>query len=776
MAPTDVAPSFTHEATHTVFTSGAGVTAWDPIAETNQPDDWASAYCKATPKYGPNHTAWTTQPHAASVLTDHPWATDYFSAPWINAWGSLASSGGNPTAPHYNWTKYQTTVSGNGTFVIRLLADNCSWIYLDGNLVGVQGTNLAQNSYGLTLNGSHTLTFVIFDGGGSAGGKFILETTATPPPQLDSDGDGRPNTTDVEPFRSNNYYYVDWTAAAPAGGTAAGTITLGNGSTVSVSFAVTRPDGSQSSFYGAQTSGGGTNYWVAYDYEPYVSGYVLNPPPSTDILQLEGGNSSRYTVTFGEPVKDPIMLIHSLGNPGLTARYDFDRPFEILSDGRGHHWAGYNPLVRAGNVLSGKEGYGVIRFIGTFTTVSWTVPAKETWHGSTFAIRTTAAAETNSDFDGDGVDDSVDNCSVVANPNQADADGDGVGDACDAVDDRTQDSDNDGLTDAQEREAGTDRLNPDTDGDGVNDRLDQCPLDPTCTVLDNSAPSITPVVVGNLSAGWYTSDVTVSWTVTDPESKVTSTTGCGVSTVTSDTDGVTLTCSATSAGGSASQSVTVKRDATAPAVAPVVSGTLGNNGWYTSNVSVSWDVSEPTSPLTTAGCTTTDVVNDTDGVTYTCTATSAGGSASRSVTVKRDATNPGIVFTGNAGTYTVDQSVAIACGASDAMSQLASSSCPGASGDAYTFGVGTHALNATATDNAGNSFAASTSFTVSVTGDSLCSLVQRWVSNRGVANSMCQQLRARAYGAFVNHVQAQGGKKFLAADKAAILIDLASRL
>jgi len=44
-----------------------------------------------------------------------------------------------------------------------------------------------------------------------------------------------------------------------------------------------------------------------------------------------------------------------------------------------------------------------------------------------------------------------------------------------------------------------------------------------------------------------------------------------------------------------------------------------------------------------------------------------------------------------------------------------------------------------------------------------------------VANSMCQQLANRAYGAFVNHVRAQSGK-FVAADKATILIDLAGRL
>src|SRR5262245_491615 len=45
------------------------------------------------------------------------------------------------------------------------------------------------------------------------------------------------------------------------------------------------------------------------------------------------------------------------------------------------------------------------------------------------------AAADGDDADGDGVIDSQDNCSYVANPTQSDADGDGVGDACDACPD-----------------------------------------------------------------------------------------------------------------------------------------------------------------------------------------------------------------------------------------------------------------------------------------------------------------------------------------------------
>jgi hypothetical protein len=193
-ASLDVAPAF--DVVSNVYTSGSHVTTWDPIFPAAAYDNWGTTVCTSRPLVGLD-AGWVN-PHNAFVLGGHPWANSYFTAPWINAWSNLTSQGPGG----HNWTKYETQVSGNGGFVIRLLADNCSWIYLDGTLVGVQGTDLAANSYGLTLNGSHTLTFVIFDGGGAAGGKFRLETTSNPPPPLnpDLDNDGYPNVDDAFPL------------------------------------------------------------------------------------------------------------------------------------------------------------------------------------------------------------------------------------------------------------------------------------------------------------------------------------------------------------------------------------------------------------------------------------------------------------------------------------------------------------------------------------------------------------------------------------------------
>ena len=56
------------------------------------------------------------------------------------------------------------------------------------------------------------------------------------------------------------YLFVDWTAGNPAAGTASGTITLQDSSTISVGFSVTQASGAAGSYKFIQTNGG-TNYW-----------------------------------------------------------------------------------------------------------------------------------------------------------------------------------------------------------------------------------------------------------------------------------------------------------------------------------------------------------------------------------------------------------------------------------------------------------------------------------------------------------------------------------
>ncbi len=151
-------------------------------------------------------------------------------------------------------------------------------------------------------------------------------------------------------------------------------------------------------------------------------------------------------------------------------------------------------------------------------------------------------------------------------------------------------------------------------------------------------------------------------------------------------------------------------DTTAPVITPTVGGTLGQNGWYTSDVTVTWGVSDPESTVTMTswGCYDQSVTSDTAGVTFTCEATSAGGTGTQSVTVKRDATAPTLKPSVSPNPVLLNGTATAAPNASDALSGLASSSCA----PVTTSTVGPQSVSCTATDNAGNTASQAASYTV----------------------------------------------------------------
>jgi hypothetical protein len=193
------------------------------------------------------------------------------------------------------------------------------------------------------------------------------------------------------PVLAGPVLYVDWLEADIGAGTASGVINVPDADPVQVDFTATFADGSAGNLFFANVDGG-TNYWVPD--APYISTEVSNAPPDSDMLALVGGVNQIYTVTLSEAIKDPVMAIVSLGQPGVPTTYDFDSPFEIVSQGVGYWGGGPDALQKlSGDVLEGREGHGTIQFLGTFSTFSWEVPTPESWHGFTFAVRTTEAAE-----------------------------------------------------------------------------------------------------------------------------------------------------------------------------------------------------------------------------------------------------------------------------------------------------------------------------------------------------------------------------------------------
>lgn len=310
-------------------------------------------------------------------------------------------------------------------------------------------------------------------------------------------------------------------------------------------------------------------------------------------------------------------------------------------------------------------------------------------------------------------------------------------------------------------------------------------------VVDSTPPVVAPQVTGTLGDnGWYVGTTRLAWSIADDESSIAVTSGCNWLTLSTDQTPRDYDCTVESAGGTASATVNLKVDVTAPTttltanpgatsntydatfefagqdataglggfecsldnaayaacaspmtvtvaagnhnfkvravdaaglrdqtpvshswlvdptpptITPTVNGLMGYNGWHVSDVQVSWNVDDGGSPITsTSGCNTVTLTTDSIGASFTCTATSAGGTTSKTVTVKRDTIAPSITAAATtaanaAGWYNSAVTVAFTC--SDSTS--GGITCPAAQ---VLNGEGTLSSTArTVTDAAGNS-------------------------------------------------------------------------
>lgn len=120
----------------------------------------------------------------------------------------------------------------------------------------------------------------------------------------------------------------------------------------------------------------------------------------------------------------------------------------------------------------------------------------------------------------------------------------------------------------------------------------------------------------------------------------------------------TASCSYTDAGGltAASSAAYSIVDLSAPSISYTLSPAApdGDNGWYRSNVALTWNVSDDESPnsISMAGCVDQVISSDQQATTYSCSAMSAGGSTGPVVTdgIKRDATAPTVSYSSATGT------------------------------------------------------------------------------------------------------------------------------
>jgi hypothetical protein len=255
------------------------------------------------------------------------------------------------------------------------------------------------------------------------------------------------------------------------------------------------------------------------------------------------------------------------------------------------------------------------------------------------------------------------------------------------------------------------------------------------------------------------------------------------------TSTITLTVSDGEMTATDTVEVTVQ-DTTGPVITGTRTPEANANGWNNTDVTVGFECEDSGSGVASCSPDTT-LTGEGAGQSVTRNAVDNAGNTSEATVggINIDKTAPNLSFTGNAGTYTLDQTVTITCAIADPLSGIADVDCPAVNSPATSLGVGTHTLTATATDNAGNTATVSTTFQIAMTHDALCELAEQFSDNAGVAISLCSKLQAaeaaaargqteaaaNMLNAFRNEVAAQAGKA-LTADEAATLTELAGLL
>jgi hypothetical protein len=200
-------------------------------------------------------------------------------------------------------------------------------------------------------------------------------------------------------------------------------------------------------------------------------------------------------------------------------------------------------------------------------------------------------------------------------------------------------------------------------------------FDPAVATVTPSSNNYGSVAVGSTSAQVFTlqntgttvmNSIAVTISGADPSQFILNTSGTATTLAAGDSTTFAVTFTPTSIGAKSASAtvgsnanpdpvlplsgVGTAADSTAPVITKTVTGTLGANGWYTSDVTVDWTVSDPESAPMLTDCDDVTYSVETTGVTSGCSATSAGGTSSDSVTVKLDKTGPSASLAVTAGT------------------------------------------------------------------------------------------------------------------------------
>ncbi|MDQ3870886.1 MAG: hypothetical protein M3301_04625, partial [Chloroflexota bacterium] len=256
----------------------------------------------------------------------------------------------------------------------------------------------------------------------------------------------------------------------------------------------------------------------------------------------------------------------------------------------------------------------------------------------------------------------------------------------------------------------------------ATDNANNTAKDSVTVKLDKTAPTISASrdpATGNAN-GWNNTDVTVSFSCTDPGTQASGVKSCP-SAVTRGGDGANQSASGTATDNadnvSAAASVSgINIDKTAPSLSGAPTTQPNANGWYNDDVAIKWSASDATSGLASAVPANSTITGEGSGLKASASISDRAGNtttADSAPLVRIDRTAPTTGISGTSNSWT-NGSVTVSLTASDNLSGVASTSYridggAAQTGTSFTLSSeGDHTVSFFSTDRAGNAEAAQT--------------------------------------------------------------------
>lgn len=132
----------------------------------------------------------------------------------------------------------------------------------------------------------------------------------------------------------------------------------------------------------AQGTINGINYTYTSSHSLQTTSTIFghnNFPASYNIpnqLAIKNLDITTNTLSFAQPMSNPVFIFASIGQPALEVGIEFGSPIQIL-------WS-KNIVKNSDTKITGNEGYVVLRMNGVFSSVSFDYLVAENWANFAF--------------------------------------------------------------------------------------------------------------------------------------------------------------------------------------------------------------------------------------------------------------------------------------------------------------------------------------------------------------------------------------------------------